>query len=92
MQINCLVCYLAHINIKCTIGHTKCKISSKDGGLLFNRFHICSHVELFVTPWTVVCQAPLSMGFPRKEYWNALLFPSPGDLYDPGIEPRSPAL
>ena len=37
-------------------------------------------------------QAPLSMGFPRQEYWSGLPFPSPGDLPDPGIEPRSPAL
>ena len=46
---------------------------------------------LFVTPWTVACQAPLSMGFPRKEYWSGLPFPSPGDLPDPGIKPVSPA-
>ena len=44
------------------------------------------------TPWTVVCQAPLSMGFPRQEYWSGLPFPSPGDLPDPGIKPASPAL
>ena len=44
------------------------------------------------TPWTVACQVPLSMGFSRREYWSGLLFPSPGDLPDPGIEPRSPAL
>ena len=37
-------------------------------------------------------QAPLSMGFPRQEHWSELPFPSPGDLPDPGIEPRSPAL
>ena len=37
--------------------------------------------------WTVVCQVPLSMGFPRQEYWSELPFPSPGDLCDPGIEP-----
>ena len=42
-------------------------------------------------PWTVVCQAPLSMGFSRPEYWSGLPFPSPGDLPDPGIEPGSPA-
>ena len=42
--------------------------------------------------WTVACQAPLSMGFFRWEYWSELPFPSPGDLPDPGIEPRSPAL
>ena len=44
------------------------------------------------TPWTVACQAPLSMGFPRQEYWSELLFPLPGDLPDPGIEPGSPTL
>ena len=45
-----------------------------------------------LTPWTVACQAPLSMGFFRQEYWSGLPFPSPGDLPNPGIEPRSPAL
>ena len=45
-----------------------------------------------MTPWTVVHQVPLSMGFPRQEYWSGLPFPSPGDLPDPGIKPRSPAL
>jgi len=42
--------------------------------------------------WTVAIQAPLSMGFPRQEYQSGLPFPSPGDLPNPGIEPRSPAL
>ena len=51
-----------------------------------------SHVRLFATPRTVAHQAPLSMGFSRQEYWSGLPFPSPGDLPDPGIEPRSPAL
>ena len=45
-----------------------------------------------MTLWTVARQAPLSMGFSRQEYWNGLLFPSPGDLPDPGIELGSPAL
>ena len=44
------------------------------------------------TPWSIACQAPLSMGFPKQEYWSGLPFPSPGDLRDPGIEPRSLAL
>ena len=44
------------------------------------------------TPWTVACQASLSMGFSRQEYWSGLPFPSPGALPDPGIESRSPAL
>ena len=51
-----------------------------------------SRVQLFATPWTVTSQAPLSMGFSRQEYWSGLPFPSPGDLPNPGIEPRSPAL
>ena len=51
-----------------------------------------SHVQLFATPWTVAHQAPPSMGFSRQEYWSGLPFPSPGNLPDPGIEPRSPAL
>ena len=49
-----------------------------------------SGVRLFVTPWTVAYQAPPSMGFSRQEYWSGLSFPSPGDLPNPGIEPRSP--
>ena len=44
------------------------------------------------TLWTVACQAPLSMGFSRQEYWSRLPFSSPGDLPNPGIEPGSPAL
>ena len=55
----------------------------------------CSLVSNSVTPWTVACQAPLSMGFSRQEYWSGLPFPSPRDLPDPGIEsisPMSPAL
>ena len=48
-----------------------------------------SCVRLFATPWTVAHQAPPSMGFSRKEYWSRLPFPSPGDLPNPGIEPRS---
>ena len=51
-----------------------------------------SRVQLFATPWTVAYQASPSMGFPRQEYWSGLPFPSPGDLPNPGIEPRSPAL
>ena len=42
------------------------------------------------TPWTVAHKAPLSMGFPRQEYWNRLPFPPPGDLLDLGIAPASP--
>ena len=46
-------------------------------------------VWLFVTPSTVACQASLCMGFPKQEYWSGLLFPTPGDLPNPGIEPTS---
>ena len=51
-----------------------------------------SRVWLFATPWTVAHQPPLSMEFFRQEYWSGLLFPSPGDLPNPGIEPGSPVL
>ena len=56
------------------------------------KYQSLRHVWLFVTPWTVACQAPLSMEFSRQEYWNGLPSPSPEDLPDTGIEPGSPAL
>ena len=61
-------------------------LKSKDITLLI-KVHIVK-----ATPWTVAYQAPLSMGFSRQEYWSGLLFPSPGDPPDPGIEPGSPTL
>ena len=51
-----------------------------------------SRVRLFAAPQTVAYQALPSMGFSRQEYWSGLPFPSPEDLPDPGIEPRSPTL
>ena len=56
--------------------------------------HVCmpshfSHVGLFENPWTIGCQAPLSMKFCWQEYWSGLPCPSPEDLLDPGIEPES---
>ena len=51
-----------------------------------------SRVWLFGIPWTVAYQTSLSMGFSSKEYWSGFPFPSPGDLPNPGIEPRSPTL
>ena len=51
---------------------------------------VLGRVRLSATPWTVVSQAPPSMGFPRQEYWSGLPFFSPGDLPNPGIEPASP--
>ena len=52
----------------------------------------CYVTSDFVTPWTVVCQAPLSMGFPMQEYWSGLLLLSPEDLPDPESKPTSLAL
>ena len=71
------------ISLQCTeqvSSHVKVKVKS------------LSRVRLFVTPWTVARQAPLSMGFCSQEYWSGLPFPSPGDLPDPGIKPGSPTL
>ena len=58
----------------------------------FYAYCCCLVGKSFVTPWTIARQAPLSMGFPRQEYWSGLPFASPGNLPDPGIEPTSPAL
>ena len=63
-----------------------------DDTTLMQKVKVFSHVQLFVTPWTVAYQAPPSMGFSRQEYWSGLPFPSLGDLHNPGIEPGSPAL
>ena len=57
-------------------------------GLYPWKWKILTHVQLFATPRTIACQAPLSMGFSRQEYWSGLPFPSPGDIPDPGIESR----
>ena len=53
---------------------------------------VLSRVQLFATPWTAACQAPLPIALSRQEYWSGLPFPTPGDLPDPGIEPASPRL
>ena len=52
---------------------------------------LLSRVLLFSIPQTIAHQAPLSMGFSRQEYWSGVSFPPPGDLPNPGIEPKSPA-
>ena len=64
---------------------------------MIQKFHVCmlsqfSCVRLFAAQLTLACQAPLSMGFSRQEYWSGFPFPSPRDLPDPGIEPESPEL
>ena len=58
----------------------------------FSSVQLLSCVRLFVTPWTIACQASLYLGFSRQEYWDGLPFPSPGVFPNPGIEPGSPAL
>ena len=60
--------------------------------LLFLMFSHSVMSRLFVTQWTAAHQASLPMGFSRQEYWSGLLFPSAGDLPDPGIKSASPAL
>ena len=57
-----------------------------------NSARMLSYVRFFVALWTVACQVPVSMGFPRQEYWNGLPFPSPGDLPNPEIKSASPTL
>ena len=47
-----------------------------------------SNNDSFATLWTVACQASLSLGFPKQGYWSGLPFPPPGDLPDPGVEPK----
>ena len=61
--------------------------ATSKGGDLVTKSRPC-----LATPWTVPCQAPLSMGFSRQEYWSGLPLPSPGYLPKPGLEPRSLAL
>ena len=57
---------------------------------MYKMFVLCSVMCLILCdPFTIVCQAPLSMEFSRQEFWNGLPFPTPGDLPDPGIEPTS---
>ena len=76
LQINVFTSYVL-LPIKCVYYSETC---------------VLSHIRLFEILWTVACQALLSMGFSRQEYWSQLPVPSPGDLSNPGIEPRSPAL
>ena len=78
-----------HKETACNLALIKHLSSSHVHACMPRRF---SRVQLSATQWTVSCQAPLSMGFCRQEYWSELPFPSPGDLSDPGIKPRSPTL
>ena len=76
-----------------TIALTVRAFVGKVMSLLFSMLpRLLNCVQLFATPRTVACQAPLSMEFSRQEYWSGLPFPSPGDLPDPGIKPKCPTL
>ena len=73
-----------------------CFVYQKSALFYCSVFHACvvscfNRVQLFVTLWTVACQAPLSLEFPRQEYWSGLPCPPLGDLPNPGIKPESPA-
>ena len=68
---------------------TKTKVSIFVNKMLLLLFSCQVISNSFATPWTVVHQVPLSMGFHRQEYWSRLPFPSPGDLPNPGTEPTS---
>ena len=78
--------WVSHIDISGCSHSQHLKKEHGGGGL------VAQSCPTLGTPWTVAHQAPLSMGFPKQEYWGGLPFPSPGDLPDPGIKPRSPAL
>ena len=64
----------------------------QEGGYICGVGLVDKSCPTLVTQWTVACQAPLSMGFSRQEYWSRVPFPSPGALPDPGIKPGSSAL
>ena len=84
-----LNCNYLHV---CIYHYTGGSVKAEIASFLFCIEKLLSHVWLFATQWTVAYQALLSMGFSRQEYWSGLPFPSPGDLPDPGIEPRSSTL
>ena len=65
-----------------------CSVSASASGGVCLLAQLC---PTLATPWTIAHQSPLSIDFPRQEYWSRLPFPPPGDLPDPGIKPRCPA-
>ena len=83
--------YAFLLSLSSYLGHWKLRVkfwSQSESG----ERQLLSRVWLLASPWTVVRQAPLSIGFSRQEYWSGLPFPSSGDLPDQGIEPQSPTL
>ena len=87
MTVNSLLSILLDFQTPRQIYFSKCLIHT----YIYVLTHF-SRVQLFVTLWTVACQASLSLGFSRQEYWSGLPFPPPEDLPNPGTEPGSPAL
>ena len=83
---SCNQCILTHIGTSYFSLQTILFCTTNGSGLVTK---LC---PTLATPWTVACQAPLSMRFSRQEYWSGLPFPSPRDLPDPGMKPGSPAL
>ena len=91
IRVNGLLCWKILV-IMCF--HDQCSLVGKLSMLLLNLFSsmqwsVAVMSNSSVTPWTVACQVPLSMEFPRQEYRSGLPFPSPGDLPNPGTEPAS---
>ena len=89
---NVLLFFNFHLLVFQTLTSKMCTESFPKGRKAVSEVNLLRCVRLFVIPWTVAYQAPPSMGFSRQGYWSGLPFPSPGDLPDPGIKPRSPAL
>ena len=80
------------MGIKLSIIDNTQKYFNKTKGFLLGFCSVAKSCSTLATPWTVACQAPLSTGFSRQEWWSGLPFPTPGDLPDPGIKPTSPVL
>ena len=80
------VCTHTADSLRCTVETNQHCKATIGGGL------VAKSCPTLATPWTVACQAPLSMGFSRQEHWGGKPFPSPRDLPNAGIEPGSPAL
>ena len=82
----------AYIHLSCTAFINYLTVFHEHLGNFQFLIMCVSHSVKYVTPWTAAHQAPLCMEFPRQEYWSGWPFPSPRDLPNPGIKPRSPAL
>ena len=88
--MNCVHSFIQEIPSKCLYNGKYYARNTMMDKKVSEWVKLLSLVWLFATPWTVAHQAPPFMGFSRQEYWSGLSFPSPGDLPNPRIEPRSP--